>query len=116
MKDAYLPLRLLDKLLSLINYIEMARVTGVPVNFLIFRGQQIKVVSQLMRKVIFYINYILAKIGIFYGCAFKLLGHSDLIQQFFCLLCGSSDRKVQGKLSGNILSLKFNFYILYARR
>jgi DNA polymerase delta subunit 1 len=28
----------------------MSRVTGVPINFLISRGQQIKVVSQLLRK------------------------------------------------------------------
>jgi DNA polymerase delta subunit 1 len=28
----------------------MARVTGVPINFLLNRGQQIKVVSQLLRK------------------------------------------------------------------
>lgn len=33
-----------------INYTEMARVTGVPFNYLISRGQQIKVVSQLFRK------------------------------------------------------------------
>ena len=51
MKDAYLPLRLLDKLMSVINYMEMARVTGVPLNFLVFRGQQVKVLSQLMRRV-----------------------------------------------------------------
>uniref|UniRef100_A0A7E4VMW2 DNA polymerase n=1 Tax=Panagrellus redivivus TaxID=6233 RepID=A0A7E4VMW2_PANRE len=50
MKDAYLPLRLLEKLMSVINYMEMARVTGVPLNFLIFRGQQVKVISQLMRR------------------------------------------------------------------
>jgi DNA polymerase delta subunit 1 len=50
LKDAYLPQRLLDKLMSLINYIEMSRVTGVPFNFLLARGQQIKVVSQLYRK------------------------------------------------------------------
>uniref|UniRef100_A0AC35GTS4 Uncharacterized protein n=1 Tax=Panagrolaimus sp. PS1159 TaxID=55785 RepID=A0AC35GTS4_9BILA len=50
MKDAYLPLRLLDKLMSVINYMEMARVTGVPLNFLVFRGQQVKVISQLLRK------------------------------------------------------------------
>ncbi|KAJ3210696.1 DNA-directed DNA polymerase delta [Dinochytrium kinnereticum] len=50
LKDAYLPQRLLDKLMSLINYIEMARVTGVPFNMLLTRGQQIKVVSQLYRK------------------------------------------------------------------
>lgn len=43
LKDAYLPLRLLDKLMSIINYIEMARVTGVPMNFLLTKGQQIKV-------------------------------------------------------------------------
>lgn len=33
-----------------INYIEMARVTGIPFNFLLSRGQQIKVISQLFRK------------------------------------------------------------------
>ena len=51
MKDAILPLRLLEKLMCLINYIEMARVTGVPLSYLLARGQQIKVVSQLLRKV-----------------------------------------------------------------
>ncbi|MFH4977002.1 hypothetical protein AB6A40_003711 [Gnathostoma spinigerum] len=50
MKDAYLPLRLLEKLMAVINYIEMARVTGVPLDYLVSRGQQIKVLSQLMRK------------------------------------------------------------------
>lgn len=50
LKDAYLPQRLMDKLMCLINYIEMARVTGVPFNLLLSRGQQIKVVSQLFRK------------------------------------------------------------------
>ena len=50
LKDAYLPQRLMDKLMCFINYTEMARVTGVPFNFLLSRGQQIKVVSQLFRK------------------------------------------------------------------
>lgn len=50
MKDAILPLRLLEKLMCLINYMEMARVTGVPLSYLLSRGQQIKVVSQLLRK------------------------------------------------------------------
>ncbi|KAI1289615.1 DNA polymerase delta catalytic subunit [Halotydeus destructor] len=49
-KDALLPLRLLDKLMCVINYMEMARVTGVPLGYLLTRGQQIKVVSQLLRK------------------------------------------------------------------
>lgn len=40
----------MDKLLVLVNYIEMARVTGVPLSFLLSRGQQIKVVSMLYRK------------------------------------------------------------------
>lgn len=52
MKDAILPLRLLDKLMCLINYMEMARVTGVPLSYLLTRGQQIKVVSQLLRTVL----------------------------------------------------------------
>ncbi|XP_029440886.1 DNA polymerase delta catalytic subunit [Rhinatrema bivittatum] len=50
LKDAYLPLRLLEKLMCVINYMEMARVTGVPLSYLLARGQQIKVVSQLLRQ------------------------------------------------------------------
>ncbi|OQS02594.1 DNA polymerase delta catalytic subunit [Thraustotheca clavata] len=50
LKDALLPLTLLQKLSYLVNYIEMARVTGVPLDFLIDRGQQIKVYSMLLRK------------------------------------------------------------------
>ncbi|TGZ65787.1 hypothetical protein CRM22_005695 [Opisthorchis felineus] len=50
LKDAYLPLRLLDKLMCVVNNIEMARVTGVPLTYLITRGQQVKVISQLLRK------------------------------------------------------------------
>lgn len=50
MQDAYLPQRLLDKLMCFVNYIEMARVTGVPFNYLLSRGQSIKVLSQLFRK------------------------------------------------------------------
>ncbi|KAI9635703.1 putative delta DNA polymerase [Dioszegia hungarica] len=49
LKDAYLPQRLMDKLMCFVNYTEMARVTGVPFNYLLSRGQQIKVVSQLYR-------------------------------------------------------------------
>ncbi len=40
----------MQKLMLLINYIEMARVTGVPIAFLLARGQSIKVVSQILRK------------------------------------------------------------------
>ncbi|PIL25090.1 hypothetical protein GSI_12979 [Ganoderma sinense ZZ0214-1] len=50
LKDAYLPQRLMDKLMCFINYTEMARVTGVPFNYLLARGQSIKVLSQLFRK------------------------------------------------------------------
>ncbi|KAJ7623462.1 DNA polymerase family B-domain-containing protein [Roridomyces roridus] len=50
LKDAYLPQRLLDKLMCFINYVEMARVTGVPFNYLLSRGQSIKVLSQLFRR------------------------------------------------------------------
>ncbi|KAJ2757700.1 DNA-directed DNA polymerase delta, partial [Coemansia nantahalensis] len=49
LKDAFLPQRLVDKLMFLVNSMEMARVTGVPFNYLLTRGQQIKVVSQLYR-------------------------------------------------------------------
>lgn len=50
LKDAYLPQRLMDKLMLIYNYVEMARVTGVPISFLLSRGQSIKVLSQLLRK------------------------------------------------------------------
>lgn len=50
LKDAYLPQRLMDKLMCFVNYLEMARVTGVPFNFLLARGQSIKVLSQLFRR------------------------------------------------------------------
>lgn len=50
LKDAYLPQRLMDKLMCLINYSEMARVTGVPFNYLLSRGQQVKFISQVFRK------------------------------------------------------------------
>jgi DNA polymerase delta subunit 1 len=50
LKDAYLPQRLIDKLMLVINAIEMARVTGVRLLDLMQRGQQIKVLTQLYRK------------------------------------------------------------------
>lgn len=40
----------MDKLTCLANYTEMARVTGVPFNYLLARGQQVKFISQLFRK------------------------------------------------------------------
>eukprot|EP01133_Synstelium_polycarpum_P003579 gene3579-4095_t len=50
LKDALLPVKLLDKLMLLINYIEMSRVTGVPLSYLLGRGEGVKVLSQLYRK------------------------------------------------------------------
>ena len=50
LKDAYLPQRLMDKLMALVNYTEMARVTGVPFKYLLSKGQQVKFISQLFRK------------------------------------------------------------------
>jgi DNA polymerase delta subunit 1 len=40
----------MNKLMCIYNYTEMARVTGVPIGYILTRGQQIKVISQLMRK------------------------------------------------------------------
>lgn len=36
-QDAYLPQRLVDKLMVMYNYVEMARVTGVPLGYLLTR-------------------------------------------------------------------------------
>ena len=49
-KDTVLPHRLLDKLCSLLNLIEMAKATWVPISYLSERGQQIKVFSQMSKK------------------------------------------------------------------
>jgi len=42
LKDALLPQHLTDKLSILANYVEMACVTGVPMSFLISRGQHVR--------------------------------------------------------------------------
>ena len=44
--------RLMQKLMCLINYVEMARVCGVPLSYLLTRGQQIKVIVMMMMIVI----------------------------------------------------------------
>jgi len=50
LKDAYLPQQLLNKLAVIVNHVEMARVAGVPLGWLLTRGQQIKVFSMILRK------------------------------------------------------------------
>jgi DNA polymerase delta subunit 1 len=50
LRDAELPLLLMYKLMCIPNYVEMARVTGVPLLYLLTRGQQIKVLSQIYRR------------------------------------------------------------------
>ena len=49
-KDTLLPHKLLAKLCILVNLLEMAKATSVPLCFLVERGQQIKVFSQLCKK------------------------------------------------------------------
>jgi DNA polymerase delta subunit 1 len=49
-KDTLLPHRLMKKLCTLLNLVEMAKATWVPAGFLVERGQQIKVFSQLTKK------------------------------------------------------------------
>ncbi|KAH9578368.1 C4-type zinc-finger of DNA polymerase delta [Trypanosoma melophagium] len=50
LKDALLPIKLLERLMIMVNNVEMARVTGVPIGWLLERGQQIKVFSMILRK------------------------------------------------------------------
>ena len=50
LKDTDLPLRLMAKLSVFQNMLEMANATSVPVDFLITRGQQIKVFSLILKK------------------------------------------------------------------
>ncbi len=49
LKDALLPLELLDKLMAVINGIEQSRVTGVPIKWLLSRGQGVKTFSNILR-------------------------------------------------------------------
>ena len=49
-KDTLLPHRLINKLSTLMNLLEMAKATWVPLSYLVERGQQIKVFSQLSKK------------------------------------------------------------------
>ena len=48
-QDARLPLRLMDKQKTLYNMVEMARVTGLPIGWLLTRGQAIRVIAQIWR-------------------------------------------------------------------
>ena len=52
LKDSILPLKLMEKMSTLINLVEMANVSGVPMNFLLTRGEGIKVLAQIYRKAI----------------------------------------------------------------
>ena len=49
-KDTLLPHKLLKKMCILLNLLEMAKATWVPLCYLVERGQQIKVFSQLTKK------------------------------------------------------------------
>lgn len=70
LKDAVLPLKLIDKLMCVINYMEMARVTGVPLGYLLTRGQQIKCISQILREAKSH-NYLLPVIPVTTGEEFE---------------------------------------------
>jgi len=48
-QDARLPLKLMDKQKTLYNMVEMARVTGLPIGWLLTRGQAIRVIAQIWR-------------------------------------------------------------------
>ncbi|KAF9763618.1 DNA polymerase delta catalytic subunit [Nosema granulosis] len=50
LKDTILPLRLFTKLNILINYTELARVTGVPIDYFSSRGTSIKVLTLIYRE------------------------------------------------------------------
>ena len=49
-KDTLLPHRLLSRLSTLVNLLEMGKATWVPLCYLVERGQQIKVFSQICKK------------------------------------------------------------------
>ncbi len=50
LRDALLPLRILEKQMGWVNCIEQARVTGVPIKWLLSRGQGVKTFSSFLRE------------------------------------------------------------------
>ncbi|XP_033928295.1 DNA polymerase delta catalytic subunit [Melopsittacus undulatus] len=50
LKDTILPLRLAQRLRVLLSHVELARVTGVALSTILCRGQQVRVVAQLLRQ------------------------------------------------------------------
>lgn len=52
-KDSILPLQLITKLNTYISLEQMSNITGVPVSYLLTRGQQIKVLAQVYRRTAF---------------------------------------------------------------
>lgn len=48
-KDSFLPLKLIAKKNLFVNYCELSRVTGVPFDYLVNRGQGVRVLSQILR-------------------------------------------------------------------
>ena len=63
LKDAYLPWRLCQKLMTIYNYAAMCRVTSTPLNSVLSRGQQIKVFSQI-HKYALDLNYLIPTLKI----------------------------------------------------
>src|SRR6185295_6437076 len=49
MKDTMLPLVILRKFMAVINMVEQARVTGIPIKWLLTRGQGVKTFSNMLR-------------------------------------------------------------------
>lgn len=49
LKDTMLPLVILRKLMAVVNMVEQARVTGVPIKWLLTRGQGVKTFSNMLR-------------------------------------------------------------------
>lgn len=49
LKDALLPLRILQQQMAVVNGVEQARVSGVPIKWLLSRGQGVKTDSKLLR-------------------------------------------------------------------
>lgn len=58
-KDVVLVIILLNKLMSLVNYIELSKIYGVSMSSLLNRGQQFKVKSMLYRYIKCYSNFII---------------------------------------------------------
>lgn len=96
LKDALLPLHLLDKLNITLNAIERARVTGLPCEWVLNRGMLVRFTSQLMRE------------SADQGYVLPFIGHDSPLRNEASKYAGATVLNVERGLWTNVAVLDFS--------